>query len=156
VHDRPNDARPAEGACAVSVETRHPHSGLTLVRVRGRVGDAADLARWLADAVTPAADGAAPQVVLDLAGATSLSAAGLGVILRAQASLEAGGGGLELLDPSPAVVLLLHDAVLAEEDVPAGADDHAKPNSRIGVSRRIRARSDASGTSSTTRASNGP
>ena len=34
----------------------------------------------------------------------------------AQESLEAGGGSLELLEPSPPVLLLLHDAAVAQDE----------------------------------------
>lgn len=84
-------------------------SGLSLVAVRGEVDDvaAADLAARLQQA----ASGPRPQVVVDLAGVTALSPAGLSALLHAQEVLERRGGTLELLDPSPSVVLLLHEAL---------------------------------------------
>lgn len=74
-----------------------------------------DLERRLLAAV-PA--GPAPRLVVDLAGVTSLSAAGLDVLLAVQQRLESLGGRLELLDTPAAVVLLLHDAVLDADRVP--------------------------------------
>lgn len=121
MHERRTGACPAASVDSaavdgsVSVQRHRPHQDLVLVQVRGDVGDAAgaDLARQLTAVATPGTDA---QVVLDLAGVTALSRAGLDVILRAQESLEAGGGSLELLEPSPPVLLLLHDAAVAQDE----------------------------------------
>jgi anti-anti-sigma factor len=119
VHERRTGAS-VDGS--VSVQRHRAHQDLVLVQVRGDVGDAAaaDLGRRL---TAVAARGTDAQVVLDLAGVTALSRAGLDAVLWAQKSLEAGGGSLELLEPSAPVVLLLHDA--------AAAEDEARPQRRV-------------------------
>jgi anti-anti-sigma factor len=117
VHERRTGASVDSAAVdgSVSVQRHRPHQDLVLVQVRGDVGDAAaaDLGRRLTAVLARGTDA---QVVLDLAGVTALSRAGLDAVLRAQKSLEAGGGSLELLEPSPPVLLLLHDAAVAQDE----------------------------------------
>ena len=145
MHDHDSGASGRRDASVTSTIRRE--SGLALVQVRGIVDEAA--AGDLGDRLRAAAHGPRPRVVVDLAGVTSLSPAGLDVLLHAQESLDRAGGVLELLEPSPAVVLLLQSALEADGDQP-------NPSSRRGVSHRIRIRSDGSGSSSSTSPSNGP
>lgn len=86
----------------------HPsRHGVTLVRVHGDLDAAAapELDRMLAAAGGP---GSSPQVVLDLEDVGSTAVEIVDVLVRAEARLTATGGGLQLLAPSPAVVLMLH------------------------------------------------
>lgn len=95
------------------VTRRQPARPAAAVVVTGDVDadTAADLERRLHEAVP---DGRAPRLVVDLAGVPSLSSAGLDVLLRVQERLQARGGRLELRDPSAAVVLLVHEALLED------------------------------------------
>ena len=86
----------------------HPsRHGVTLVRVHGDLDAAAapELDRMLTAAGS--AD-SARQVVLDLEQVGSAAEEVVDVLLRAEERLTATGGGLQLLAPSSAVVLMLH------------------------------------------------
>jgi anti-anti-sigma factor len=55
------------------------------------------------------------HVVLDLSGVTSLTAAGLDLLLGAQRRLEEAGGRLVLRDPTAALIRLLYDGVVGPQ-----------------------------------------
>jgi anti-anti-sigma factor len=95
------------------MQVHRPRNGVTLVQVIGDVsaGSVPALARLLADAVRAPGPAVDPlRIVLDLAGVTSWSPEGVAVLLTVDEQVRAGGGSLELLVPSPAVVLGLHEA----------------------------------------------
>jgi hypothetical protein len=56
----------------------------------------------------------ASRVVLDLAGLRSLAPEAIDVLATTQRQVRVRGGTLELLTPTPEVVLLLHDAATEE------------------------------------------
>ncbi|MHA6794400.1 STAS domain-containing protein [Pseudonocardia bannensis] len=90
-------------------QTREPPTGETEpvpVVVAGDVV-AHELERRLPDALP---GDPAPRVAVDLSGVMSPSPAGLDVLPQVRDRLTARGGRLDLVSPSPAVVLLLHDA----------------------------------------------
>jgi anti-anti-sigma factor len=94
---------------AFHAEVHSPRTGVTLVRVAGDLDAAAapELDRVLATA------GAADEprrVVVDLEQVRTATAEAVEVLVRAEQRLSAAGGHLELLAPSAAVVLMLHDA----------------------------------------------
>jgi anti-anti-sigma factor len=93
----------------LDLQVHRPRTGVTLVQVIGAVsaGSVPALARLLADAVRSAARS---RILLDLAGVTSWSPEGVAVLLTVDEQVRAGGGSVELLVPSPAVVLGLHEA----------------------------------------------
>jgi Anti-anti-sigma regulatory factor (antagonist of anti-sigma factor) len=105
----------APSLARLDVDVHRPRLGVTLVVVRGEVdGDTApEFGRRLQAAV----DGRAERVVLDLSGLTRLAPEGLEALLDVQNLLSARNAVPELLDPSPSVVLLLHD--VANGDLPA-------------------------------------
>jgi anti-anti-sigma factor len=96
----------------IGLQVHRPRHGVTLVQVIGDVsaGSVPALARLLADAVGSPAP---PRLVLDLAGVTSWSPEGVAVLLTVDAQVRAGGGSVELLTPSAAVVIGLHEAATA-------------------------------------------
>ncbi|MGS0684494.1 STAS domain-containing protein [Nakamurella sp. GG22] len=53
------------------------------------------------------------RVILDLNGATAIDRTGLDVILDIQSRIIKAGGEFELLDPSPRVITMLHEAAEA-------------------------------------------
>jgi anti-anti-sigma factor len=93
----------------LDMQVHRPRGGVTLVQVIGDVsaGSVPALARLLADAVLPPG---APRIVLDLAGVTSWSPEGVAVLLTVEEQVRAGGGSVELLAPSPDLVIGLHEA----------------------------------------------
>ena len=96
----------------IDLQVHRPRTGVTLVQVIGDVsaGSVPALARLLADAVGAAVPS---RIVLDLAGVTSWSPEGVAALLRVDEQVRAGGGSVELLAPSPAVVIGLHEAATA-------------------------------------------
>jgi anti-anti-sigma factor len=98
----------ADTWAAAQRDARRDHPAV--LAVAGDVSPAAArrLEARLLDAVP---DGPAPRLIVDLAGLTSLSAAGLDVLLAVQRRVDALGGRMALRSPSAAVILLLHDAV---------------------------------------------
>lgn len=77
----------------------------------------------LGAAVAAAAGGPGTVVVLDASAVTFIDCAGLGAVLASQARLEAGGRGLRLRAPSPAVTALLtwtQADVLVDVETPEG------------------------------------
>jgi anti-anti-sigma factor len=91
------------------LEAHSPRTGVLVLQVRGElVAQTADaFRRRLAEALP---SGTGRRVALDLSDVTAITPAGLDVLLDAQHRLAAAGGRLELLAPSPPVILLLHDA----------------------------------------------
>jgi len=61
---------------------------------------------------TPTATGQPIHVLLDLASVVFVDLSGLDALLRFQNSIESGGGTVGLLDPTPAVLWLLHETHL--------------------------------------------
>jgi ABC-type transporter Mla MlaB component len=106
-------ATPTHGTAAagsrVEVEVHRSRTGL-LLQIRGDLVSetAAELRRQLAGALP--ADLSGRRVAVDLSRVSAVTAPGLDVVLDVQSRLVAAGGRLELLAPSPAVILLLHDA----------------------------------------------
>jgi anti-anti-sigma factor len=97
----------------LDVHTVHPTVGPLLVRARGPIdkNTAFGFERQLIDAMrrSPAKP---VRIRLDLSQVTFLDRAGLNVLLRVQARLEAADGELRLARPTPSVVRLLHQAHL--------------------------------------------
>ncbi|AUG81653.1 hypothetical protein CFP65_7048 [Kitasatospora sp. MMS16-BH015] len=96
---------PEQGrAGAFSVESR-PWAGGTVLTLRGELdlGAAAELARWLAEAlVVPGT-----TVVVDLGELGFCDSSGLSVLLRARTVAVAEGSHLELARPRPLVLRML-------------------------------------------------
>jgi len=90
-------------------DVRRSRHGVTFVRVQGDLDAAAapELDRMLTVAC---GENGSPHVVLDLEHVHSAAAEVVDVLLHAEARLSAAGGGLQLLAPSPAVVLMMHGA----------------------------------------------
>jgi anti-anti-sigma factor len=96
----------------LGIEIDRSRNGSAVVTLRGRLD--ARTAALLEDRLRGALVPGRPRiVVLDLNAVTALTEAGLDVLLELHARVTAAGGRVELLDPSPAVVLLLHAAVHA-------------------------------------------
>jgi anti-anti-sigma factor len=110
VDEVPSRAQAPPATERLEVERHHPRSGVLLLQVRGELvaRTAAVLERHLAD--VPALIDRGRRVLLDLAGITSITAAGLDALLRLQDAVTAAGGSVELLAAPPAVVLMLHEA----------------------------------------------
>jgi anti-anti-sigma factor len=97
----------------LDAKTEQLTSGVLLVRASGRIdrNTAFGFERQLIEDIrrTPASPA---RVMLDLSKVTFLDRAGLNVLLRVQARIEAGAGELRLVNPTPSVVRLLHQAHL--------------------------------------------
>jgi anti-anti-sigma factor len=106
----PERAHAPPGADGLAVEVHRPRSGVLLLQVRGGLAAHSGpvLERHLADLLDAAGRGR--RVLVDLAGVTTVTAAGLDVLLGLQERLAAVGARLELLAPSAPVLLLLHRA----------------------------------------------
>jgi anti-anti-sigma factor len=93
----------------LGLQVHRPRNGVTLVQMSGDVdaGTITDFTRLLTEAV---AELDPPRIVLDLACVTALGPDGVDVLLEVEQQVRACGGTVELLAPSPAVVMLLHDA----------------------------------------------
>ena len=130
--DRPNSTSGLAGSAANrsadqawDVGARHLASGRTLLGVWGvidqRTGPLLEQ-RLLAEArqcpVQP------PQLLLDLSGVSFLDRPGLDAVLRVQARVGSVRGTLELIEPTDAIIRLLHEAdVQGEASMPAAQDD---------------------------------
>jgi anti-anti-sigma factor len=122
VKERVQDARPraapsdASADGRLDVEVHHPGSGSgsTLVRLRGALD--AETAGALDARLAQVMRRRRPEprlLLLDLSGVTSLTARGLDALLHVEEAMADANGAVELLDPSPQIVLMLHEA--AEE-----------------------------------------
>jgi anti-anti-sigma factor len=100
----------ATSGVRLDVEAHRPRSGVVVLLVSGDLvaETAATLQRRLSETLARGSRGR--RVAVDLSGVTTITAAGLDVLLDAQERLDAEGGRLELLAPSSPVILLLHDA----------------------------------------------
>jgi anti-anti-sigma factor len=85
-----------------------PAAGVMMVAIGGEVDlvAAGVLERFLLGAVAEQRS-AAPGLIVDLSDAEFFGCAGLNALLTAQSRIEAGGGWLRLVDPSPAVARVL-------------------------------------------------
>lgn len=103
----------------LDIAVHRARGGVTMVQVRGdaHTGALDDLARGLDDALRGSP--ATPRIVLDLAGITSLCPEAVDVLVRAEEEVAAAEGVIELLAPSPSVLLLLHDTASGESGVSA-------------------------------------
>ena len=90
------------------LRVHRPRSGVTLLQMSGVVdaGSLPELTRLIDAALT---DEAPPRIVLDLAAVTALGPGGVDVLVALEDRARAAGGTVELLEPSPWVVLMLHD-----------------------------------------------
>jgi len=96
----------------LGIDIDRSRNGSAVITLRGRLD--ARTAALLEDRLREVLVPRPPRiVVLDLAAVTVLTEAGLDVLLELHSLVTAAGGRAELLDPSPGVVLLLHDAVHA-------------------------------------------
>ena len=93
---------------------RHLPTGATLVQVEGVIDQrtAPRLNQQLLAEIHNCR-ASPPHIVLDLAGVVALNQTGLDTLLTVQTQLLNVCGSVELLDPTPAVIQLLHETVLA-------------------------------------------
>lgn len=112
----PLASTPSHGVDAnrrLDATTEHLATGVFLVRASGRIdkSTAFGFERQLTDDIrrSPVKP---VRIMLDLSKVTFLDRAGLNVLLRVQAKIESGAGELQLVNPTPSVVRLLHQAHL--------------------------------------------
>src|SRR5688572_32555865 len=96
----------------LGIKVDRSRNGSAVVTLRGRLD--ARTAALLEDRLRGVLVPRPPRlVVLDLAAVTTLDQAGLDVLLELHTRVAAAGGRVELLDPSPPLVPLLHNAAPA-------------------------------------------
>jgi anti-anti-sigma factor len=104
----------------LGIEIHHPRHGVTLVVLRGAIDAAA--VPVLEERLTTAArtdPAERRRVVLDLAGVTALTEEGVEVLLATQEQVTSEGRTVELLMPSPSVIMMLHEAAAGYREQPA-------------------------------------
>jgi anti-anti-sigma factor len=92
-------------AARFEAEVHHPRTDMALVRIQGDLdaASAPELDQVLATA-------GRRRVLVDLERVRTAAAEAVEVLVRAEQRLRSAGGGLELLAPSPRVVLMVHEA----------------------------------------------
>ena len=112
----PPDARTRPSDSAWDVRVERLTSGSTVVRVIGVIdATAAPHVVWRLRLVLRRGPFHPAHISLDLSGVVFLDRVGLDALLGFQSTVEMLSGTLELLDPTPAALRLLHEANLDGE-----------------------------------------